>query len=145
MGFLESRSYLKGRRHMYSETTHGITVTVRPVFLEDQSTPAENRYVWAYFVRIENGSSRTVQLRSRYWHITDARGRVQEVRGPGVVGEQPILAPGEIYEYNSGTPLSTPSGIMRGAYQMETPDGVRFDIGVPAFSLDSPHEAVRLN
>ena len=145
MGFLESRSYLKGRRHMYSETTHGITVTVRPVFLEDQSTPAENRYVWAYFVRIENGSSRTVQLRSRYWHITDARGRVQEVRGPGVVGEQPILATGEIYEYDSGTPLSTPSGIMRGAYQMETPDGVRFDIGVPAFSLDSPHEAVRLN
>ena len=145
MGFLESRSYLKGRRHMYSETTHGITVTVRPVFLEDQSTPAENRYVWAYFVRIENGGSRTVQLRSRYWHITDARGRVQEVRGPGVVGEQPILAPGEIYEYNSGTPLSTPSGIMRGTYQMETPDGARFDIGVPAFSLDSPHEAVRLN
>ena len=145
MGFLESRLYLKGCRHMYSETTHGITVTVRPVFLEDQSTPAENRYVWAYFVRIENGSNRTVQLRSRYWHITDARGRVQEVRGPGVVGEQPILAPGESYEYNSGTPLSTPSGIMRGAYQMETPDGARFDIGVPAFSLDSPHEAVRLN
>ena len=130
---------------MYSETTQGITVTVRPVYLEEQSAPAENRYVWAYFVRIDNGSPRTVQLRSRYWHITDARGRVQEVRGPGVVGEQPILAPGESYEYNSGTPLSTPSGIMRGAYQMETPDGARFEIGVPAFSLDSPHESVRLN
>ena len=130
---------------MYSETTQGITVTVRPVFLEEQSAPAENRFVWAYFVRIHNGGGRTVQLRSRYWHITDARGRVQEVRGPGVVGEQPILRPGDSYEYNSGTPLSTPSGIMRGAYQMETPDGESFDVRVPAFSLDSPHEAVRLN
>jgi ApaG protein len=130
---------------MYSATTHGITVTVRPVFLEEQSAPAENRFVWAYFVRIENGSSRTVQLRSRYWHITDGRGRVQEVRGPGVVGEQPVLRPGESYEYNSGTPLSTPSGIMRGAYQMTTAEGERFDIEVPAFSLDSPHQPIRLN
>jgi ApaG protein len=130
---------------MYSETTQGITVTVRPVFLEEQSAPAENRCVGAYFVRIQNGSGRTVQLRSRYWHITDARGRVQEVRGPGVVGEQPVLRPGDSYEYNSGTPLSTPSGIMRGAYQMEALDGERFDVAVPAFSLDSPHESVRLN
>ena len=97
---------------MYSETTHGITVTVRPVFLDEQSVPAENRYVWAYFVRIENGSDRTVTLRSRWWHITDARGRVQEVRG---------------------------------AYQMEGEDGARLDVRIPAFSLDSPHQAVRLN
>lgn len=130
---------------MYSDTTHGITVTVRPVYLDDQSAPGENRYVWAYFIRIENGSERTVQLRSRYWHITDANGRVQEVRGPGVVGEQPVLRPGESYEYNSGTPLSTPSGIMRGAYQMEAAGGERFEIRVPAFSLDSPHQSVRLN
>lgn len=130
---------------MYSETTDGITVTVKPVYLEDQSAPAENRYVWAYFVKIANGSRRTVQLRSRYWHITDAQGRVQEVRGPGVVGEQPVLRPGDTYEYNSGTPLSTPSGIMRGTYQMEAADGDRFDVRIPAFSLDSPHQAVRLN
>lgn len=130
---------------MYSETTNGITVTVRPVFLEDQSSPAENRYVWAYFIRIENNSRLTVQLKSRYWHITDALGRVQEVRGAGVVGEQPTLRPGEVYEYNSGTPLSTPSGIMRGTYQMESADGQRFDLRIPAFSLDSPHQAVRLN
>jgi ApaG protein len=130
---------------MYSETTQGITVTVRPVYLEEQSAPAENRYVWAYFVRIDNGSPRTVQLRSRYWHITDARGRVQEVRGPGVVGEQPVMRPGESYEYNSGTPLATPSGIMRGSYRMEAADGETFDIRVPAFSLDSPHQPIRLN
>ena len=130
---------------MYSETTDGITVTVRPLYLEDQSAPAENRYVWAYFVTIANGSQRTVQLRSRYWHITDANGRVQEVRGPGVVGQQPVLRPGESYEYNSGTPLSTPSGIMRGTYQMEAAGGERFDVRIPAFSLDSPHQAVRLN
>ena len=99
----------------------------------------------AYFVRIDNGSPRTVQLRSRYWHITDARGRVQEVRGPGVVGEQPVMRPGESYEYNSGTPLATPSGIMRGSYRMEAADGETFDVRIPAFSLDSPHQPIRLN
>ncbi|MBM3524032.1 MAG: Co2+/Mg2+ efflux protein ApaG [Alphaproteobacteria bacterium] len=130
---------------MYSETTNGITVTVRPVYLEDQSSPTENRYVWAYFIRIENNSRLTVQLKSRYWHITDAFGRVQEVRGAGVVGEQPVLKPGQAYEYNSGTPLTTPSGIMRGTYQMESSEGQRFDLRIPAFSLDSPHQAVRLN
>lgn len=130
---------------MYSETTRDITVTVRPVFLEDQSKPVENRFVWAYFVRIENRGQQRVQLRSRYWRITDGLGRVQEVRGAGVVGEQPVLEPGQAYEYNSGTPLATPSGIMHGAYQMEGADGERFDVTVPAFSLDSPHQRVRLN
>ena len=125
---------------MYSETTRGIRVTVRPVFLEDQSSPADSRYVWAYFVKIENRGGERVQLRTRYWHITDGRGRVQEVRGAGVVGEQPVIAPGESYEYNSGTPLPTPSGIMRGSYQMETADGQRFDATIPVFSLDSPHQ-----
>jgi ApaG protein len=130
---------------MYRQTTRGITVTVRPIYLEDQSSPSENHYVWAYQVRIENGGAEQVQLINRYWRITDAIGRVQEVRGAGVVGEQPTLAPGNAFEYTSGTPLATPSGIMVGAYEMETQGGERFDAAVPAFSLDSPHQPVRLN
>jgi ApaG protein len=129
----------------YSAVTRSIRVSVRPVYLDDQSSPRENRYVWAYHVRIENGGGEQVQLRSRYWRITDSLGRVQEVRGAGVVGEQPVLKPGESFEYTSGTPLATPSGIMDGAYQMETTDGGMFDVTIPAFSLDSPHQAVRLN
>ncbi len=130
---------------MYSETTRSIKVTVEPFYLEDQSSPVENHYVWAYHVRIENGGRETVQLRSRYWKITDNRGHVQEVRGPGVVGEQPVLRPGESFEYTSGTPLPTPSGIMVGSYRMETNGGESFAVRVPAFSLDSPHQPVRLN
>ena len=86
---------------MYSETTRSITMTVRPFYLEQHSSPADNHYVWAYHVRIENGGGETVQLRSRHWQITDGDGRQQEVRGPGVVGEQPVLAPGESFEYTS--------------------------------------------
>lgn len=130
---------------MYTQTTRGITVTVQPVYLEDQSSPAESHYVWAYRVRIENNGEETVQLKRRHWKITDALGRMQEVQGAGVVGEQPVLMPGESYEYTSGTPLSTPSGIMMGSYQMENDEGETFDVGVPAFSLDSPHEVHRLN
>jgi ApaG protein len=130
---------------MYSETTRDITVTVKPFYLEDQSSPADNHYVWAYRVRIENHGGETVQLLRRRWIITDARGRVQEVQGAGVVGEQPVLNPGDAYEYTSGTPLPTPSGIMTGAYQMESTQGEKFDIVIPPFSLDSPHETVRLN
>src|SRR3546814_9636376 len=102
-------------------------------------------YVWAYQVRIENIGRETVQLRNRYWQITDAFGRVQEVRGPGVVGEQPVLQPGESFEYTSGTPLQTPSGIMVGTYEMEAADGNHFDVDIPAFSLDSPHQPVQIN
>lgn len=130
---------------MYSETTRSLTVTVQPIYLEDQSSPSDNHFVWAYRVRIENGGQETVQLLRRHWKITDAIGRIQEVKGAGVVGEQPVLQPGDAYEYTSGTPLSTPSGIMEGTYQMETQDGERFDIAVPAFSLDSPHQKMRLN
>jgi ApaG protein len=130
---------------MYTETTRSITVTVKPVFLEDQSSPAENHYVWAYQVKIENKGGETVQLRRRHWRITDAMGRVQEVRGAGVVGEQPVLQPGETFEYTSGTPLPTPSGIMVGSYEMETRGGENFEVAIPAFSLDSPHQSVRLN
>jgi ApaG protein len=130
---------------MYTKTTRSITVTVRPVYLDDQSSPAEGHYVWAYHVRIENAGNETVQLRTRYWRITDCNGRVQEVRGPGVVGEQPVLRPGEAFEYTSGTPLAAPSGIMVGSYRMETREGDGFDVAIPAFSLDSPHQQVRLN
>jgi ApaG protein len=129
----------------YSETTRSITVTVEPTYLEDQSSPAEDRFVWAYHVRIENKGDDTVQLRRRHWRITDGHGRTQEVRGPGVVGEQPVLAPGQSFEYTSGTPLNTPSGIMVGSYEMETRQGESFEIAIPAFSLDSPHQSVRLN
>lgn len=130
---------------MYSQTTRSITVTVKPIYLEDQSSPTDNHFVWAYRVRIENNGDETVQLIRRHWKITDAIGRIQEVKGSGVVGEQPVLHPGDSYEYTSGTPLTTPSGIMVGSYQMETSDGERFDIAVPAFSLDSPHQLMRLH
>ncbi len=128
---------------MYDETTKSIRVTVEPIYLDDQSSPSDNHYVWAYQVRIENRGDDTVQLLNRYWRITDALGRVQEVRGAGVVGEQPTLRPGESFEYASGTPLPTPSGIMVGSYQMETAQGTRFDVAVPAFSLDSPYQDTR--
>jgi ApaG protein len=130
---------------MYSEITREIRITVRPFYLEDQSSPEEMHFVWAYHVRIENQGPETVQLRNRYWRITDSMGRIQEVRGAGVVGEQPVLKPGEAFEYTSGTPLATPSGIMVGTYQMESEKGELFDVNIPAFSLDSPHQAIRLN
>ncbi len=130
---------------MYHQITNSIKVTVNPVYLEDQSSPSEEHYVWAYQVTIENLGDETVQLRNRAWSITDASGHTQEVRGPGVVGEQPILGPGDSFEYTSGTPLKTPSGLMVGSYEMESEAGARFNVPVPAFSLDSPHQPVRLN
>ena len=130
---------------MYAATTRSIRVTVTPVYLEEQSAPENDHYVWAYQVEIENLGDDVVQLRTRYWKITDSMGRVQEVRGAGVVGEQPILKPGESFQYTSGTPLGTPSGIMVGSYGMENGSGERFDVEVPAFSLDSPHQPVRIN
>ena len=130
---------------MYAQETRGIRIAVRPVYLEEQSEPAENRYVWAYQVRIENQGRETVQLLNRYWHITDSYGRVQEVRGPGVIGKQPVLGPGESFEYTSGSPLSTPSGIMVGTYEMAGSGGERFDVDIPAFSLDIPDQSRRLN
>lgn len=130
---------------MYRATTDSICVTVKPIYLEEQSSPTDSHYVWAYQVRIENSGSETVQLLNRHWRITDSMGRVQEVHGAGVVGEQPTLEPGETFEYTSGTPLSTPSGIMVGTYEMESTAGRRFDVEIPAFSLDSPHQPVQLN
>ena len=130
---------------MYQETTRAIRITVKPFYLDDQSSPEDDHYVFAYQVRIENQGIETVQLRDRHWQITDSMGRTQEVHGAGVVGEQPVLNPGEAFEYMSGTPLSTPSGIMVGSYQMETGDGERFEVAIPAFSLDSPFAVRRLN
>ena len=130
---------------MYSSITRSIRVTVEPIFLEDQSSPSDDHYVWAYQVKIENDGEQTVQLLTRYWNITDAMGRVHEVRGEGVVGEQPTLTPGDAFEYTSGTPLGTPSGIMVGSYLVQTTAGEAFDIEIPAFSLDSPYQARRLN
>ena len=129
----------------YATTTREVTVTVETFYLDDQSMPDDNHYVWAYHIRIENNGRETVQLISRYWHITDSNGNVQEVRGDGVVGEQPVLGPGEAFEYTSGTPLPTSSGIMVGAYHMMSETGERFDVDVPAFSLDSPYVAARVH
>ncbi|MDX1737834.1 MAG: Co2+/Mg2+ efflux protein ApaG [Alphaproteobacteria bacterium] len=130
---------------MYEAITRNIKVSVEPVYLEDQSSPEDNHFVWAYSVRIENKGDQRVQLINRHWRITDAMGRQQEVKGPGVVGEQPILQPGEHYEYTSGTPLPTPSGFMNGAYEMEGLNGEHFEIEIPAFSLDSPHQMRQLH
>lgn len=130
---------------MYTATTRAICVTVSPQYLPDQSDPAKSQYVWAYQVRIENRGDFTVQLRSRHWKITDGLGRLQEVKGPGVVGKTPMLRPGDVFEYTSGTPLSTPSGIMGGTYQMVSESGEKFDIEIPAFSLDTPIEKRNLN
>lgn len=123
---------------MFRATTHDIEVNAEPFFLEDRSNPAEDRYVWAYRITIANHSDEPVKLMSRYWHITDGLGRIEEVRGPGVVGEQPELRPGDSYQYTSGCPLSTPSGIMVGRYTMRNPHGMEFEVDIPAFSLDMP-------
>jgi ApaG protein len=131
----------------YTATTRDVRVSVQSLYLEDQSAPDEGRFVWAYRIRIENVGRETVQLMRRTWSITDARGRMLSVHGEGVVGQQPILEPGEVFEYTSGTPLETPSGFMVGAYHMVVPaSGEAFDVAIPAFSLDSPHQpSGRLN
>lgn len=130
----------------FTATTNGIRVTVQAIFLEDQSDPDNASYVWAYQVRIENHGQATVQLMRRTWNITDARGRTQVVQGDGVIGEQPVLEPGEMFEYTSGTPLDTPSGIMTGTYHMiDTVNGEKLDVEIPAFSLDSPGAGHRVH
>lgn len=123
---------------MYKAVTRGISVTVTPRYMPEESSPDEGRYFFAYTVEIINASLERVQLRARYWRITDETGRVQEVRGAGVVGEEPVLGPGESYSYTSGCPLTTPSGTMEGSYLMQTANGETFDAAIPAFSLDIP-------
>jgi ApaG protein len=129
----------------YMAITRGIVVSVEPTYLEANSSPGSSRYLWAYRVTIENQGRETVQLRSRHWMITNARGELTEVKGPGVVGKQPLLKPGESFEYTSGAPLNTPSGMMGGSYQMESDSGEQFDIEIPAFSLDCPNQNLLLN
>jgi ApaG protein len=130
---------------MYTETTRSIQIDVEPFYLAEQSEPDKERWVFGYRVRIENHGTETVQLLTRHWRITDGLGRVVEVRGEGVVGEQPLLEPGESFQYTSGTPLPTPTGIMAGSYQMVSGTGERFDVEIPAFSLDAPGARGQVN
>src|SRR5882672_10609169 len=130
---------------MYRAVTRKIEVSVTPRFVSERSSPNNGYFFWAYTIDIANRGLETVTLRTRHWRITDALGRLQEVKGPGVIGEQPKLKPGDSFEYTSGTPLSTPSGIMVGTYQMESDRGEMFDVRIPAFSLDSPHQKVNMN
>ena len=123
---------------MYEAVTRDIRICVTPQYLEDESAPEEGRYLWAYTIDISNEGQETVQLRSRHWRITDAAGRTEEVRGPGVVGAQPVLRPGQSHEYSSGTAIATPVGTMRGSYQMVAEDGTQFDATIPEFTLSVP-------
>src|ERR1700744_6528252 len=130
---------------MYERQTRSIHVAVKPAYLDDQSDPADGRYVWSSTVTIENRGPEPVQLVSRYWNIMDAVGRVQELRGPGVVGAQPVIAPGESFEYTSGCPLETASGYMVGRYKMVSASGEAFEAEIPAFLLESPYERRRIH
>ena len=130
---------------MYTQTTKKINITVKPYYLEDQSEPEDQHFVWAYKVIIDNQGNEKVQLVNRYWRIIDANGSMQEVRGKGVVGEQPVLNPGETFEYTSGTPLTTSSGFMEGTYEMKSSTGDKFDVQIPKFSLDNPFDINQIN
>ena len=130
---------------MYRTVSRGIEVKVAPRFLPDRSSPDNGYYFWAYTITLTNLSRETVQLKTRHWRITDALGRLQEVRGAGVIGKEPVLRPGEDFEYTSGVPLPTPSGFMVGTYGMVSAGGERFDIQVPAFSLDTPQGGRTIN
>ncbi len=130
---------------LYRAVTQDIEVEVEPFYLEDRSEPDESRYFWGYRITIANNSDEEVKLVSRYWHITDGCGKVEEVRGPGVVGEQPDLAPGDSFQYTSGCPLTTPSGFMKGHYEMRSEAGRVFTVEIPAFSLDLPGTRHALN
>ena len=123
---------------MFKATTHDVSITVMPVYIDERSNPAASQYFWAYRVAIENNSDQTLQLLTRYWHITDSNGHVEEVSGDGVIGEQPIMKPGENFSYTSGCPLQTPSGIMVGYYMMQNEIGKMLKVEIPAFPLDLP-------
>jgi ApaG protein len=128
------------RGHQYELETRRIRVAVKPAYLDDQSDPEDDRYVWSYTVTIENRGAEPVQLLSRTWNIVDGVGRMQEIHGPGVVGAQPVIAPGESFQYTSGCPLETASGTMSGRYQMMSASGESFEAEIPAFLLESPYE-----
>ena len=130
---------------MYRATTQDVSVEVKPHYLGDQSDPERSRFFWSYNIRIENHGGQPVRLLHRHWKITDALGQLEEVKGPGVVGEQPLLQPGQHFEYTSGVPLNTNSGIMMGSYEMVREDGELFDVEIPPFSLDIPSAPRRIN
>jgi ApaG protein len=130
---------------MYRAVTRNIEVMVTPRFVADRSSPENNYFFWAYTISITNKGDDTVQLKTRHWRITDANGRQQEVRGAGVVGEEPVLKAGEVFEYTSGVPLQTPSGFMTGTYGMVSVSGEPFDVDIPAFSLDSGNDKRTIN
>lgn len=130
---------------MYEAITRGIRIRVEPQYLEDQSAPDESHFVWAYSIEIVNDTEGSVQLKTRFWRITDALGRTEEVRGAGVVGQTPVIPPGGTFNYTSGCPLKTPQGIMSGSYQMIDEKGKMFDVAIPPFSLDSPYTRMSLN
>ncbi len=125
----------------YEQRTDDVIVRVVPEFLAEQSNPSDSRFIWAYSVEIDNQSDRDLTVTDRFWQIADSSGQVQEVRAAGVVGETPMVKSGETFRYTSGAPLTAPSGMMRGSYTMRTESGESFDIIVPTFLLDSPHEA----
>ncbi|MET0240078.1 MAG: Co2+/Mg2+ efflux protein ApaG [Sphingobium sp.] len=122
----------------HAATTADVTVRVSVAFLSDQSEPERGRWFWAYHIRIENGRGAPVQLLTRRWHITDGRGAMQVVEGEGVVGAQPVIQPGQSYDYVSGCPLATPSGSMEGSFQMLASDSSLFDVAIPRFGLTAP-------
>jgi ApaG protein len=130
---------------MYKTETNGISVTVEPRYMEDRSEPSEQRFFWAYTVEIANSTAAPVQILARHWIITDENGKREDVRGLGVVGEQPLIEPGESFTYTSGCPLPTPSGVMVGSYEAIGEDGKVFSVDIPAFSLDIPGERRVLN
>ena len=130
---------------MYEQITRHIRIVVQPQFLENQSEPDAGKFVWAYTINLENLSGETVKLLTRHWIITDGLGRNQEVKGDGVIGEQPTLRPGDSFQYTSGCPLTTPSGVMSGSYGMIDERGQKFDVVIPAFSLDSPYDVHSVN
>lgn len=129
----------------FEAETAGVRVLVQAYFLEEQSDEAQAQFVWAYRIKIINDSSVTVQLLNRHWIITDANGKVQEVAGEGVIGEQPVIGTGQSFVYTSGTPLSTSSGFMRGSYEMQDENGDHFFVEIPTFSLDSPYYSLKVN
>jgi ApaG protein len=133
------------RPAMYQTVTHNIEVKVTPRYLPERSSQEKSYYFWAYTIEITNHGSETVQLKTRHWRITDSFGRLQEVKGAGVVGEEPVIEPGASFEYTSGVPLPTPSGFMTGSYGMTTDNGDSFDIDIPTFSLDSSDAKRTLN
>ncbi|MGE0740423.1 MAG: Co2+/Mg2+ efflux protein ApaG [Hyphomonadaceae bacterium] len=127
---------------MYEQETSGLVVRVEPLFLPEESAPNESRFVWSYTIEIENRGAEPVKLVSRFWRITDENGLTQEVRGEGVIGQQPVIGPGQSFRYTSAAPLAAPSGVMMGAYSMQpVSGGDQFDIAVPLFALDSPHHS----